>query len=344
MTRQERIYHVLQLKLNGSLSAEEAKELASFETVEPELTAAALAEVMASQLESGLYEHDPVDREQMHQSLRKILNIDRASEEDFRLGERRNYRLWLAAAMVTLLVSLGVYLNFQSNRFDTNYATNHAKTHIPTDYVRTILLPDSSLVVLQAGSTLHYSEPFGSNARQVELVGEAFFDVHAIKNGREKIPFVIYSGGIKTTVLGTSFNIKAYPDRSDVVVSVLSGKVKIEDETQVLAILTEDQQISYSQGKVEKIETLPLVEKTIEWAQADLEFKGETFEEIANLLARRFNVSIDFGNEALKSCVTIASFSGTETLENILEVLCTLRNSHYQYHAPTQIIISGEGC
>src|SRR5207248_3097180 len=104
---------------------------------------------------------------------------------------------------------------------------------IPVAWTRHIVLPDSSTVVLHAGSRLLFPEAFSVNTREVTLVGEAYFDiVH-----REAQPFIIHTGQLKTTVLGTAFNIRAYDSSQEVMVSVTKGRVRVESGNQVLAEL-----------------------------------------------------------------------------------------------------------
>lgn len=87
-----------------------------------------------------------------------------------------------------------------------------------------IKLPDGSLVKLNANSQLVFPEEFPAKDRKVTLVGEAFFEV------TEDVarPFTIMSGNISTTVLGTTFNIRAFPEENDITVAVVSGKVAVE--------------------------------------------------------------------------------------------------------------------
>ena len=87
-----------------------------------------------------------------------------------------------------------------------------------------IKLPDGTLVTLNAGSLLSYPKQFEDTLREVRLIGEAFFDV--VRN--EKAPFVISTEGVTTRVLGTSFNIRAYPENKEVQVAVVEGKVKVK--------------------------------------------------------------------------------------------------------------------
>lgn len=112
---------------------------------------------------------------------------------------------------------------------------------------RTITLHDGSVVKLEGGSQLYYASNPDNQQREVQLTGKAYFQVR--KNpGR---PFIVRAGGLKTTVLGTSFTISAEENARNVTVEVLTGKVSVDtdkpaDENQAPIILTPNQKIIYS--------------------------------------------------------------------------------------------------
>lgn len=334
--------------MTGSATPSERDELAARATSDQEIAEEVLVELMMSgQWKPETATEDLPESIRTQRMLDRILAADRKAPRLPQAGQRvRWHQTWrriAAAAMITVASGGGyLYLNRTPNDMPAK-ETAHSPA-APTDHIRTIVLPDSSLVVLQAGSTLTFPKTFGEQKREVQLVGEAFFDIRQITEGENRKPFIIHSGKIKTTVLGTSFNIKAYPDQPEVVVSVLKGKVQIEDQTHILAVLTQDQQISYRPETPDQIETHFEATKSIEWTRANLEFKGESFEEIAGILEKRFDVTIRFKTGTLKDCITIAAFKGTETLENILEILCTIRGARYEFEGPAQVLIDGDGC
>jgi transmembrane sensor len=149
---------------------------------------------------------------------------------------------------------------------------------------------------------------------------------------------------LTTTVLGTSFNIKAYPGDSEIVVSVTKGKVRVENDKEVLGILTPDDKLTYSVERSKSVLLHADVNPSIEWVKNDVSFDGVAFGKIAELLEKRFGVKIHFKNDPLKSCVIVSSFDGTETIQNVLETLCSISNSSYKMLDDNEILIEGEGC
>ncbi|HVV02934.1 MAG TPA: FecR family protein, partial [Puia sp.] len=141
---------------------------------------------------------------------------------------QRQYRRNLAAGLVMFaclaIIGTIVWLIRPSNHpAPAPLAAGLTKSTTERSEYKYLLLPDSTQVWLNASSTLEFPEHFRTNKREVTLSGEAYFDVRH----SEKTPFIIHTGKVSTTVLGTSFNIKAYPDRQHIIVSVSTGKVKV---------------------------------------------------------------------------------------------------------------------
>jgi len=256
---------------------------------------------------------------------------------------QRSRRRWVAAAAVIFLLGAGGYYWFGRNVDD---GARMARVEPQKDgrktakYVRNIVLPDGSTVILKEGSTLTYPTRFEGKERVVELAGEAYFDIVT----DQQRAFVIRTGKIRTTVLGTAFNIRAYPGQKEITVSVTKGKVKVEDPTKVLAVLTRDQQVVYSQTeelyRQQKVNAISVV---TDWTKQDMAFEDNTFLAIAGILEKRYGVRISFSNPLLEQCTITASFDGTEPLEKVLAVLCQVRPAKYRI-SEDKVTIDGESC
>ncbi|MDO3627766.1 FecR family protein [Mucilaginibacter sp. BT774] len=250
-------------------------------------------------------------------------------------------RKWMmrAAAVLTgfCLLSGGYYLFNKSKTISNGVALVTPSNTVENKF---ITLSDGSKVVLRHGSKLNYPASFSGNKREVELIGEAYFDIHH----DDTKPFIIHTGKIKTTVLGTAFDIAAYPSQKKVVVTVTRGRVKVENDHKNAVILTPNEQVVYDNqtnaGQKNKVEAT----RTLTWASSDMVFDGVSFKSIAGLLSRRYQVSIDFKNPDLENCPITASFNGTESLKDILEILCTARGTTYKFENEQKVTIDGNGC
>lgn len=188
-----------------------------------------------------------------------------------------------------------------------------------------IVLEDGTQVWLNANSTLSYPEKFDSKKREVYLSGEAFFDVkHA-----EKIPFHIHSAGIVTKVLGTSFNIKAYPNQQNVSVAVQRGKVEVLKTNKKIATLTKGEKIKINEKATVRKSEIIKEEKTeaLEvgaWQRGYLIYRDEVFEDIISDMEQIYNTRIDIEKDSLKSISVTTSFTQDIGAEKALSILCKL--------------------
>lgn len=237
---------------------------------------------------------------------------------------------WAAIFILAFTGGLTWYLLQQSEKQLTI-----AAVVTPEAVSRYLILPDSSRVLLHEGSKLSYPSKF---TREVTLSGEAYFD---IRQNSER-SFVINTGKIRTTVLGTAFNIKAYPDQ--ITISVTKGKVKVEEGEKVLAILTTDHQVVYNVLRASAEKQVVNAVAQAEWVSQDMVFESATMETIAATLSRRYHVNIQFKNEALKNCLVRASFTGMESLTEVLDVICMVRNASYTIENNQNVMIAGQPC
>jgi ferric-dicitrate binding protein FerR (iron transport regulator) len=246
------------------------------------------------------------------------------------------------AASILIIVIAGATLLMMSNRQHPRTTLAEREKHSENTVMRStlrseykyLLLPDSTQVWLNAASTLEFPKTFDKHKRQVFLKGEAYFDVkHA-----EDIPFVIYTGNVSTEVLGTAFNIKAYPDLEKITVSVNRGKVKVNYENKQVAMLTKGQQVSIDR-KVKKI-----LEKTVKedesspWQQGKLMYDDYSMADIVSDLQRIYDVNISITSPQVKQMRVSTSFKREYGVESALEILCTLTDTHLNIQNGTYTI------
>ena len=206
---------------------------------------------------------------------------------------------------------------------------------------RLIQLPDGSTVIVSPGSKLNYPSSFdGLAKREVYLDGQAYFDV---KHNPSK-PFIIYTGKLKTVVLGTAFEINAWSDESDIRVTVSRGKVKIQDENnRVLKIISPNQQITYNtlnENIIQKEVNLP---EYLAWKDHDLLLSDVTISEASALLEDRFQVKILIGDDHLKSKRFTTTVLKEERIETILNSIAEFNDAKYTYDIDkSEVVISSK--
>jgi len=197
-----------------------------------------------------------------------------------------------------------------------------------------LLLPDSTQVWLNAGSSLEFPDHFNENKREVVLSGEAYFDVkHA-----DQIPFVIHTGKVSTTVLGTAFNIKAYPNRKNIIVAVSRGKVKVSLGDQLIATLSKGEQVKVNSWANNMAARNIAPAEVAAWQQGRMIYEDEDFEDIIADLERTYNVKVKVDNASVLNLKISTSFSREIGIEHALQILCKLTDSDLK-HSTNEYII-----
>lgn len=205
--------------------------------------------------------------------------------------------------------------------------------------IKKILLPDGSMVWINSSSKIEYPKSFDGKTRTVFLTGEAYFDVRH----DDAKPFIVRTGDITTTVLGTAFNINASNATDKIIVTVTRGKVSVSDKHHLLAYITPNQQLIYNVSQQDNKKLAINAQKIISW-QNDLYFDDVTFEEAAKQLEKRFHINIAFENENMKACRFSGTAMGNKTLDEILNSICAINQANYERKENNLILISGNGC
>jgi ferric-dicitrate binding protein FerR (iron transport regulator) len=253
------------------------------------------------------------------------------------LRRRMPFYAGLAAASLAILtISTWWYFSNNARHFSQPVADLHIATPAQTTENRFVVLPDSSTVILHPGSHITYHN--SNKTRELVLEGEAYFDIRQ----RTDQPFVIRTGKVKTTVMGTTFNIKAYSADS-ITVSVISGSVKVTDAKNNAAVLRSNQEAVYNNTTNLKKQEQPLIAGTIAWTKSDMQFQDMPYAQLAERLSRRYDVNISFRNPVLEKCPITGRFSGTETLREVLEILSQTMGTTYTMQ-DQQVELDGSGC
>ncbi len=200
-----------------------------------------------------------------------------------------------------------------------NISLNSLSTPIGGQY--SITLSDGTKVWLNAASTLSYPDKFDKKERIVELSGEAYFEVFSNKQS----PFKVYSDGQVIEVLGTQFNISAYPDEAGVKTTLLEGSVRVSTSDLTSSNLLKPNQQSVllkensTSFRIRSVDTEPV----IAWKNGYFMFDDESFESIMRRISKWYDVEIVY-----KSAPENLSFIGTVSRSrSISEVLHALERT-----------------
>lgn len=264
-------------------------------------------------------------------------NIDNQSQNDKKIIPLKTWIPKIAAAIIIGLCAAGFlfFRNKPSTKPNQLYSVHKQKPNL------FLVLPDGSRVILNYGSKLSYASSFnGLSKREVYLIGEAFFD---IKHNNLK-PFIVHTGKVKTTVLGTAFDVKAVPGEKNITVTVTRGRVKVSDDKRVLGIIIPNQQITFNQQKSVSTQTnIDAQNYTIWTARDDLYFEDISFGDAAKVLEERFKVKILFLDPAIQSKHFTSTFNKSASLDQALKSICEFNDAFYSYDkGKTTITISSK--
>jgi transmembrane sensor len=284
---------------------------------------------------------DPVSKDLWLSNVLSEINIsiktDKTKTSPIPLQEVGWYKF--AAVAAVLLVCLGLYIwlpQLSQNLNDTELIT----ASIPNNQTKKITLSDGTKVWLNAGSELRFPDDFKGDTRTVHLSGEAYFDVQH----DETKPFLIYTGKVLTTVLGTAFNIKEDRKKRTLEVTVSRGKVSVADGGKLLSVLTQNKQLSLDLVSRKTVEKTLEAEAVVSWVLTEMRFDDITLASAAKQIEQQFNVKIGFSNERLKDCRFSGAIIKADQLDKILDVITRFNNATWQRKPNGQIIISGNGC
>lgn len=175
-------------------------------------------------------------------------------------------------------------------------------------------LSDGTKVWLNAASELSYPVSFNAVERDVELRGEAYFEVT-----KSEVPFVVKTGNMDVRVLGTAFNVMAYADESDVEVTLEEGSVRIHADDKE-ALLSPGQQAVFEKTdsilQVKKVDT----EIYTGWRSGEFLFEGESLERVGRKLARWYDMEIVV-DSVLRHRSLNGSLKRYESIREFLDVL-----------------------
>jgi len=227
-------------------------------------------------------------------------------------------RIYLKAAailLIPLIISGGLIYSYLAYKGEiiNNQVTN-STIYAPMGSRVSFNLPDGTSGMLNSGSHLSYTIPFNKN-RQVTLDGEAWFDV----NRDEKHPFEISAGTAVVRVLGTSFNLSAYPVENYIELVLVKGEVEFNAlKGDKPVIIMPSERLVLENGIISKSVTEPA--KFRAWTEGKLVFRGDPMTEVARRIERWYNVKIVLANPALEKYSFRATFQD-DSLDEVLKFL-----------------------
>jgi ferric-dicitrate binding protein FerR (iron transport regulator) len=360
---QSRLLELIAKKKAGELSPSELIELNKLINELPDN--AAISEIIDKVWETPLeiseqFKNEAYVDSKWQQARKKLQGTNNAKE--LTSGSKRkviSLFKYVAAAASIIIVLLTVFRP-SGRKSATDYRPNVVSTKNGSR--SKVQLPDGTQVWLNAGSKLTYDESFGKNLREVQLSGEAFFDV--TKDAEH--PFIIHTQVMNIKVVGTAFDVKAYPDGKTTEATLLRGLIEVSfpKRPEEKFFLKPNQKISVVNNELvfdrKNIDSTSSGEKSSEepfmslskisyephdstiietaWINNKLVFRNERFGDLARDMERWFNVSIQFKDSLLMEKRMTGTFEH-ETITDALNELKLFAPFHYKLNKEANTIV-----
>lgn len=282
--------------------------------------------------ESKIYKAEPDDA-----VWRSVQQAIRLQAVDVKPQKRRFGFIWKAAVAATIILAIGFGVFYFKKPSESTAKQNIVLTKAGSK--TSLVLPDGSEVWLNADSKITYGDNFGIDKREVFLEGEAYFDV--VKDTER--PFIINTPVLKLKVLGTTFNVKAYPGEKNSEATLITGslQVTLHNNSRNVIVLKPNEKLvvqnEYMAAKtdakrvdndaplitISEVKKSPADSMAIEaqWIRNRLAFSDKKLEEVALQISRWFGVEVEIRSEELKD----KEFSGLYRDQNLQQVMESLK-------------------
>lgn len=282
------------------------------------------------QMQLSMLNPDENRRSEIREQIWENLTQKLENSNHHRPNRQTVWNQWLKlAAVFVVLITFGaiVYHYIQSENSSAPQIVEVKlieKMSMPGQQVTT-QLPDGTVVKLNADSRLIVPENFAGDIREVTLFGEAFFEVKRDENH----PFVIRTKDVDVQVLGTSFNVRSYPDENASVVSVATGKVSVSKDREK-EYLAPGEKVTYSSSDGLSGISHYEPEKEFGWRERILLLDAKNLHEIVHILSRWYGVEIEITNENIDASRLFSGRYKDPSLKMVLEGISYVYQMEYE--------------
>ncbi len=258
--------------------------------------------------------------EEAYSDLSVRLGLDDGKKKTFNIKKiLRIAAIWIIPLLV-LGLSINEYISYDAQqKLLSEVVMRQRFTAMGEDAI--VALPDGSKVHLNSGSILLYPSRFASKERKVYLSGEAFFEVTKDKTH----PFIVNTQYLRMKVLGTKFNVSAYPADKKAQTTLKTGRVEVTVETtNKKYILNPNDQLTYTCGNNSTVLSKVKTSYYTEWSAGSLSINDEPLSTVIEKLERYYNVKIILTTSRYNNQRIIAHFNKKESLVNVMKIIKAL--------------------
>ena len=252
-------------------------------------------------------------------SLKEVKNklgLSKPQENKITLG---GYLLRSAAVLLPILIVIAGYIFFENQVGELSQSEMARIIEFTAPYGehKELILPDSTHVWVNSGSTVRYPAKFKDNERRVSLSGEAFFAVSA----DEQRPFKVEATDLIVEAISNGFNIRAYPNIESTTVVLTQGKARIETSDKKQYNLRSWQKLTVD-NKLDTISISKMSDNDLAWKTGELVFKNAKLKEIVNCIENHYlNPLTSDRPISLNNKLYTVRFTQNDKLSDVIEIL-----------------------
>jgi ferric-dicitrate binding protein FerR (iron transport regulator) len=281
-----------------------------------------------SQWELASADIDPALRKELFEKVKAAAGI----RHDALPRKPHAWRQWFSRVAVILLLLLATGTSVYFYRL-TRQSVREIVVSVEKGQKANVVLPDGSKVWVNSESELRYTYRPDREACDLQLKGEAYFEVAQDKESA----FIVHTDNFSVRALGTSFNIKSYPDENQASVVLMTGKVEVSFPSENMLLQPNDRLVYIPTDSRIAVSAMDNATDYAQWKDNVLRFNSETFENIVKTLERCYNTNIVFESEELKS-YKFSGSPGNTSLESILQILSLTSPLSYEVTASRIIL------
>ncbi|AFD08427.1 FecR family protein [Solitalea canadensis] len=282
------------------------------------------------------------DKEMLKQHIfdNVLTRINEREQENSSTNVRKISWPWLRIAASVALISVIGWAAYKYVAKPDVKAIEYVAVTATNGKVMQVILPDSTSIWLQAGTTLKYPKRFSDTSREVYLEdGLAYFEV----THNESKPFIVHTPQIDTRVLGTSFVVKTYKQLEDVQVELLTGRVRVSHDKNVIGELTPNKRLTYhkasAKAEIEEFNTAA----SAGFVNGDIVMQRAGFDELFTTLHNVYGVNVKYDTAQFKACKFNLRFNTRLKVEEVLEIVNGIHTIKYEIKG-NEVTVSTKGC
>lgn len=291
---------------------------------------------MQTEVERWLFEHwstsaDVDSNAALETVFKQIQDYENGHSSNTGWSVKHIVKVYQKIAAVLLIPLIGFGLLFWLSKYEPS-AEQFTESIIPRGQKSQIVLSDGTKVWINSDTKIKYPTNFNKKQRDIYLDGEAYFEVSKDKHK----PFIVHASGLGIKVMGTKFNVKAYPDENEIETTLIEGNVSLlipsnSPGPPAEMAIDAGQSFVYSKSD-QKLAAISFNKEQIEgWKENRLIFENDKFSNLVMKLERWYNVEVIYDENKLQDRRLTVELYRDERLERLMEIIGLALSVDYKY-------------